>query len=153
MSTLTYDDRAPTHAPRPALLLGFGGLIPFVGLALLATLQPPSAPRALDALATYAAVILSFVGALHWGYAVRRDVGDGLATLQYGYSVLPSLIGWFALQLPMTATLRVQAATFVLCFIVDRALAAREALPDWFLRLRAALTAIAATALLAASGV
>ncbi|MBX9608969.1 MAG: DUF3429 domain-containing protein [Gammaproteobacteria bacterium] len=154
MHTLTAPAApTPAHAPRPAILLGFGGLIPFVGLALLAARAPAMAPPYLAALETYAAVILSFVGALHWGYAVRTNARGPLATLQYIYSVLPSLAGWFALHLATAATLRVQAATFVACFVADLALAEREALPRWFLRLRAALTTVAAASLVFASGV
>ena len=62
----------PGLAPAPALLLGAGGLVPFVCLPVLDALHPAS-ELLLQALATYAAVILSFVGALHWGYAVQSN--------------------------------------------------------------------------------
>jgi Protein of unknown function (DUF3429) len=137
-------------APLAALVLGAGGLTPFIGLTLLSILVPAS-DTLLPALASYAAVILSFVGALHWGYAVHANSQGRLALIQYGWSVLPGLVGWFALQLPLSFALRAQALAFIVCYGVDHRLAAAEAIPPWFLRLRAALSAIAATALIVAS--
>lgn len=142
---------ASAGAPLPALLLGAGGLVPFVGLALLSALKPPLSVASLQALATYGAVILSFVGALHWGYAVHANTRGRVAVIQYGWSVLPALCGWLALQLPPISALRAQALAFVACYAVDYALAAVEVVPRWFLRLRAALSAIAAAALVVAS--
>jgi Protein of unknown function (DUF3429) len=141
----------PDGAPLPALLLGAGGLVPFVGIALLNALSFASPDSLLQALATYSAVILGFVGALHWGYAVHANSHGRLALMQYGWGVLPALIGWLALQSPLLIALRVHAFAFVVCFAIDYALASVEVVPRWFLRLRAALSAIAAAALLVAS--
>lgn len=142
---------SPQGAPLPALLLGAGGLLPFVGLALLGVLKTEWSVFLLSALASYAAVILSFVGALHWGYAVHAQSDGRLALVQYSWSVLPALVGWLALQLPLGMALRVQALAFVVCYAIDHGLAAAEQVPRWFLRLRGALSAIAAAALLGAS--
>jgi hypothetical protein len=38
----------------------------------------------LNALLCYGVVILTFVGALHWGYAVKRDARGLGAWIQYG---------------------------------------------------------------------
>ena len=51
--------------PRSAAWLGFGGLLPFVGLALTAFVDRHHGIVWADALVAYGAVILSFVGALH----------------------------------------------------------------------------------------
>ncbi|MDA0821634.1 MAG: DUF3429 domain-containing protein [Proteobacteria bacterium] len=142
---------SPQGAPLPALLLGAGGLLPFVGLTLLGAYEPEWSGPLLAALASYAAVILSFVGALHWGYAVQAKSAGRLAFVQYGWSVLPALVGWLALQLPLGTTLRVHSLAFVVCYAVDHGLAAVEDVPRWFLRLRAVLSAVAAAMLLGAS--
>ena len=56
-----------TSAERVATGLGYAGLLPFFGgLALL--WYPPMADLGISALTLYAAVILSFVGAVHWGW-------------------------------------------------------------------------------------
>ena len=64
-------------APRPAVALGFAGLIPFVGLALLAHMAPIDvALRAQYSLSVYGAVILGFMGGCRWGFAAS-GMGEG----------------------------------------------------------------------------
>lgn len=94
-------------AMRTAQTLGLLGLLPFFALALLAWLPDDAAIGALAAprfaqlaLAGYAAVILSFLGAVHWGLALGQGVMP--ATLQrqsLSWGVVPSLLGWVALLL------------------------------------------------------
>ncbi|MDP1673241.1 MAG: DUF3429 domain-containing protein [Burkholderiales bacterium] len=138
--------------PLPALLLGAGGLIPFVGLALLAAAGPvASHVYWLTALSYYGAVILAFVGALHWAYAVKRGAEGREAWLQYGASVLPALLAWLSLLFPVWTGLRLQAGALLACYAFDRAMNRIDPVPSWFLRLRAALSGIAAASLLVAS--
>lgn len=62
---------ADAHPPPLVLLLGLLGLIPFIVTAYLAAAwQAPADLRALTALIAYAAVILSFLGGVHWGFAL-----------------------------------------------------------------------------------
>jgi len=139
-------------APAPAVVLGCGGLVPFVGLALLVAFLPvPWYAFWLGALSHYGALILSFVGALQWGYAVHSGARGARAWMQYGWSVLPCLVGWMSLQLPIWTGLRVQAAALLVCYAFDRLMARSESFPVWLLPLRAALTTIGATSLLFAS--
>src|SRR3712207_2095506 len=88
--------------PRPALWLGIAGLLPFLASALLCWTAPPNwRGVALYALAAYGAVILSFLGAVHWGLALRAPAAEAPALApRLGLGVLPSLIGWVALLLP-----------------------------------------------------
>jgi len=58
------------HDPTRALIdgLGYAGLAPFVGLALLLWLVSPDLhPFVALALAAYGAAIVSFLGGIHWG--------------------------------------------------------------------------------------
>ena len=68
----------PDHVPVPAvpLWLGASGLIPFILLAGALWISPVDYHPVLhDWIRTYAAVILSFIGAIHWGVAmVHRDM-------------------------------------------------------------------------------
>jgi len=60
-----FDAKKP---PQLALLLGYAGLVPFVSGALGIWGIPIGwRPFVLDALLDYAAVILAFMGAIHWG--------------------------------------------------------------------------------------
>ena len=139
-------------APAPAIVFGVAGLLPFVGLTLLIGIG--SVERHdffVVSLACYGAVILSFVGALHWGYAVRNDARGGWSWIQYGWSILPSLVAWVSLLLPHSTGLTVQALAVIACFAFDKAVAGINATPAWLSALRALLTVVAACALLTAS--
>lgn len=139
--------------PVPYALPGAAGLAPFVAGAAAAWLAP-DADRSLVLywLAGYAAVILAFVGALHWGVAMMDTAtsrGDQwLASL---WSVTPALVAWAALQLPTRTGLGVMAGTFVLQYAMDRRLARRHAVPAWFLPLRLRLSAVVVLCLAAAA--
>ena len=64
-------------------VLGYGGLVPFVSLALLVWLTPQPVARFLVAMQlAYGAMILCFVGSVHWGRSHGPDTGRvGGATL------------------------------------------------------------------------
>ena len=135
--------------PLPALVFGAGGLLPFLGLAALQWVVED--PRGLSLLAAYGAVILAFVGALHWGYAVRDAPRGAEAWLRYGWSVLPALAAWSCLALPPPSAVPLLAAGLVVSLLVDEALARRIDTPAWLLRLRRWLTAGGAASLLVAA--
>jgi Protein of unknown function (DUF3429) len=143
---------AKRGAPAAALVFGLGGLIPFVGLAGLALLGPPSSRAdAILKLAHYGATIVSFVGALHWGYAVRDDARGAQAWIRYGWSVVPALVAWLALQFDAVTALRIQASMLVVCILVDRRFAHELGLPGWLMSLRYWLSAVGAACPLLAS--
>jgi hypothetical protein len=123
--------------------LGWAGVLPFVGGALLLWLVPASQPQAHAfaalALSGYAAVIISFLGGVHWGVALRQDAPD-LRLLAWG--VTPSLLAWVALLMPAYAALVVHGAVLLLCWAVDRRLYPQHGLERW-LTLRFRLSAVA----------
>jgi hypothetical protein len=91
-----------------AVLLTFAGAIPFVVLGVAVLLDPVASPLAIQLLISYGAVILSFVGAVHWGFALRDTAhpvnGVALTPATLGaerqllvFGVVPALIGWVAL--------------------------------------------------------
>ena len=139
-------------APAAVLVLGFGGLLPFMGLALLAAWVPERGYAYFIAtLAQYAAVICSFVGALHWAYAVRDDARGAEAWRRYGFSVIPALAAWLALQTPVWTALRLQAGILLACLAVESRLPSTRQWPAWLAPVRYVLTLIAALSLAAAS--
>ena len=84
--------------PPLALLLGLAGLLPFLGCGLLA-LRPAADPvdaRGLLALIAYGAVILAFLGGVHWGFALP-DAARRAEPQRLSLGVVPSLVGWVAL--------------------------------------------------------
>ena len=86
--------------PMIAILLGVAGLVPFVGASLGAVaFQGDLATRSLLALQAYAAVILAFLGGVHWGFGLEIGINQSERTqrLRFGLGVVPSLVGWGAL--------------------------------------------------------
>ena len=125
-----------------AAWMGYLGLLPFVAAAVGLWFGPAWLA---GWLATYGAVILSFVGAIHWGLAMTRR--NPPPEVFYA-SVTPALVGWAALLVPRIIGLPVLAAGFIAWRIWEHR-QAREAMPRWFRRLRTVLTVGAAGSLLA----
>jgi hypothetical protein len=144
--------RSLASAPPLALGLGLGGLIPFIGLTALTVFWPQTwYAYWLTTELQYGAVILSFVGALHWGIAVELGRHAQPVVARYIWSVLPALIAWVSLQFPLWSALQLQAAALILCYIVDRRILAEPQAPSWLLSLRLLLTVVAAACLLISS--
>ena len=123
-----------------ALWLGYGGLVPFVAGAVLSWQLPPEIrPFAAAALSAYAAVIVSFLGGIHWGIGFR----DGTPRL-FIWGVVPSLVAAAALLLPPPHGLVVHGLMLLLCLAVDWRVYPAHALQAW-LPLRWRLSVVAAT--------
>lgn len=130
--------------PNAVGMLGYGGLVPFIGLAILANIEPSHGILYRGALLLYGAVILSFVGAIHWGVAMMvRDLNDQDRRTSYVWSVVPALMAWATYILsPVTAAL-VLVLGFLLQYWRDATLARKLAWPVWYLPLRIRLTLVA----------
>ena len=139
----------PDDARLPPLVawLGYGGLLPFAALSVAIALHPQGSGALQAALLQYAGLILSFVGALHWGLALRLPAGR-LRNLLLAWSVVPCLIAWLALQLPAVAAALVLEYGYALHWAFDRKLARGAGAPAWYPALRPRLTAGAMAALL-----
>jgi hypothetical protein len=133
----------------PFLVFGIAGAAPFIALAVGAwSVSPADRIAWVNWLIAYAALILAFVGALHWGVAMtapaRAAEEEWVAA---GWSVLPALFAWVAMAWPPSAALLALAALFVAQWAMDVRLARRYPVPRWFLPLRAGLTAVVAGSL------
>lgn len=132
--------------PSAPLLLGLAGLIPFWALAvtlLAGGVAAVTVPRADLALATYGAIIVSFLGGIRWGLAVRADNGGP----QYAISVLPSLVAWALLAAPEPWRLAGLGAVALALGPIDLGLVRAGLAPRWFGRLRIILSVGAGAAL------
>lgn len=127
--------------PLPAKWLGVTGAVPFVITALVAAFGPENwSAWAAYALACYGAVILSFLGGIHWGLAISNSGTARISAERLCWSVVPSLIAWSALLLPLFAGMMTLAAAFALALFVDLNTTTRALVPSWFPRLRTGLT-------------
>jgi|LNFM01.1.fsa_nt_gb hypothetical protein len=133
--------RSVNPVPATAGWLGYLGLLPFFAQAAAAVLAPPGpdslASHAAYGVATYGAVILSFLGGITWGLTVNSPhLNNTQGSRELIYSMLPALGAWAAILLPTTFTLWFCAVGFLVAFIHDWRTASLHHLPPWFLRLR-----------------
>lgn len=135
--------------PPIAALLGAGGLIPFFGLAaaLIMALPLPFGLAPLPLLIGYGIAILSFMGGVHWGLAMR----DG-RPVQYVASVIASLYAWPAIILNPADALAWLAVGFAALLAFDLWAGRRGWTSDWYNQLRWRLSLGAILSLTAAAG-
>jgi hypothetical protein len=144
---------APSPAATPsasARRLGYSGLLPFfVGAALVWLVHDELQPVVATWLAGYAAAIVSFLGGVHWGLAMRSSSADAQ---EFGWAMAPPLVAWLALVMPAHAGLVLLAFMLIVCYLVDRRFYAVQGMSAWLvLRFRLSMLA-AACCFLGAAG-
>ncbi len=135
--------------PWLAILLSVLGLVPFIvcGLAALGP-DPDTSARMLSALVGYAAIILAFVGGIHWGFELLSSGQDtAVRRARLGLGIVPPLLGWIALLLPLVVapwiSLILLIAAYIGAVLAEREAAKRELLPPRYLWLRWGFTLVA----------
>lgn len=149
--------------PIPPLVrkLGYAGLIPFIGLALMVQLAPtPMNYLSAESLAGYGAVITSFMGALHWGANLhllgKAPAGDRWEDRNaWIWGVIPALVAWVALHIYIPVGLLILASTLIIQRNIDQNTYqyyfSDEATRSAFMAMRNRLTYVAAACLTWAS--
>lgn len=146
-----------TATPRPIApalwpwlrLLGYGGWLPFATL-LLGSLIQDQPWRTL--LLAYAVGIVSFVGALSWGWALALpDLGDAQRKRLLAWSVMPCLLATLSVALPAPAQWWALAGVYGLAWWMDWRHNAVLQWPTEWLRLRMQLSLGAMLTLVAAA--
>jgi hypothetical protein len=135
--------------PLLVILLSILGLVPFVvcGLAALGP-NPDTSARMLSALIGYAAVILAFAGGIHWGLELQSRQQVALVQrARLGLGIIPPLVGWIALLLPLVAapwvSLILLIAAYIGAVLVEQEAGRRDLLPPRYLWLRWGFTLVA----------
>lgn len=132
---------AASSARGVARICGLLGLAPFWALPAVIAIWPSRSDLTVVIVATYAALILSFLGGARWGMALQADEP---APRTVALSMAPTLVAW-GLLIVLHASQRLQlfglAAVLVLVGLWD--LTSPE-VPAWYQRLRLMLTAGAA---------
>ena len=143
-----------TQIPTAPLWLGLAGVLPFLWGAISARNTDISRPIAdwlgpgflgRDLQLTYGAVILSFMSGVLWGFACKATKQN--APLFFGLSVLPALWATFVLASNAPEKLAALSAGFLALFGLDIVFFRHRLTPDWWLKLRALLTALVLTCL------
>jgi len=134
-----------------AIVLGLAGLIPFIGCALGSI--GPNADQAALALVAYGAIILAFLGGVHWGFALIEPDGRRERT-RLGLGVVPSLVGWAAVLLTIALGADAGLVLLVLGFIALTVVEARALqaglMPHGYMWLRWVLSVVVIVTLVSA---
>ena len=127
--------------------LGYGGLVPFVACALasLALPEPEWRQVAGRVLLGYGAVILSFLGGVHWGLVLAGRPAKSGGMLAVG--VLPSLAGWATLLMPLETAIAVQVGGFGGLWLYEHRVLGPGVLPTAYIAMRRWLTLVACASL------
>ncbi len=143
--------KTPPEVPRPALVLGFAGLLPFVlpGLAIWVT--PPWIAGVLHTvIIAYGLVIASFLAGVQWGFGSVATLEDGRRWRVLGLAVVPTLIAWASAFTPFPWPYAFLLVAFAMVLRYDLKLVDDGLAPAWYPQLRFPLTAAVAVALISA---
>lgn len=137
-----------TRIPRPALILGLAGLLPFLYGAL--TVAVPAAGSlgrlwgatyaGVTLLQIYGIVILCFMAGVIWGFAARAEGRQ--ATLFYALSVLPAIFVFLTAFSQPRPSLVMLIGGFLALLAIDASAARQRLAPAWWMSLRVLLTAV-----------
>jgi hypothetical protein len=127
-------------------MLGYAGLIPFIVLSISSWLAPPLGAESTDLLVLYAAIILSFMGAVHWGAALVNDGQHSGA--HYTASVIPALVAWLAVLTPTPVAITLLLVSFIMLYRHDCRVNDQLGFAAWYLPLRKQLTVVVSICLL-----
>ncbi|EFQ33113.1 hypothetical protein CGRA01v4_13237 [Colletotrichum graminicola] len=91
----------------------------------------------------YGAVIISFLGAVHWGMEYAEKTPHPRRTrFRYGMGVLAPMIAWPSLLMPVEYALTSQFAAFTFLYLADTRAKNKGWTPQWYGVYRFVLTAI-----------
>jgi hypothetical protein len=143
-------DENTVALPRTVAWIGYGGLIPFLAPIPASLLDDYHGMVWSDALYAYGAIILSFIGALHWGLAMSLPgLSEAQRSALFTWSIVPALIAWPALLLSPPLAVPLLVFGFIAHYLQDRRLAKWATLPGWYLPLRLHLSIVACSCLVA----
>ncbi|KAG8530897.1 uncharacterized protein KY384_004254 [Bacidia gigantensis] len=151
---------AMDEVPREALYLGMAGVIPYLATSLttvylawdinhadltghgflLSGQTAEAALRIVEPLQVgYGAVIISFLGAIHWGLEWAK-YGGVSRYKRYAYGVLAPAVAWPTMLLPVDMALISQFLAFTLSYFADSKAVVRGWAPPWYSTYRFVLT-------------
>ncbi len=119
------------------------GVVILGGLtAMLLSGQSNVRVPAIAALVTFVAIVLSYLGGIQAGLALREEAGTARSrTLALGLSAVPALAAWGVLWLPSSQwQVGAALALFVAVWSSDLWLARQGLIPSWFVDMRTAVT-------------
>ncbi len=134
--TISQEQHISTRIPN---IIGYLGLIPFV-ISSLAIWITAYRELAYESLVIYASIILTFIGAVHWGFGSSTSQ-ENKSNARFIFSIAPALVSWLALLTMYEYVLPIFAICFVVFWWIERYYFA-EILPIWYVQLRSRLSFI-----------
>ncbi len=129
--------------PPVAQRLGYLALVPFVlGALAIWLVRLDDRIFATAALSAYAAVVVAFLGGIHWGFGFRQDAPPPRLFI---WGVVPAIVASVALVMQPSAALVIHGVMLVACYLVDRRIYPQQGAARWLV-LRFRLTGVAALA-------
>nr|XP_057924662.1 transmembrane protein 69-like isoform X2 [Doryrhamphus excisus]XP_057924663.1 transmembrane protein 69-like isoform X2 [Doryrhamphus excisus]XP_057924664.1 transmembrane protein 69-like isoform X2 [Doryrhamphus excisus]XP_057924666.1 transmembrane protein 69-like isoform X2 [Doryrhamphus excisus]XP_057924667.1 transmembrane protein 69-like isoform X2 [Doryrhamphus excisus]XP_057924668.1 transmembrane protein 69-like isoform X2 [Doryrhamphus excisus] len=147
--TKGFSLRTIRQAPKPAMYLGFAGLIPFVAAPLAMVTTQCFYPEVAYAQLMYGASIVSFLGGARWGFAIPDGSPARPDWMNLGNSVVPSLLAWLALLCGDNVVEGVLVVLMGLGLSLHYDLTLLPGYPAWFNAMRTVLTLVATFSLVA----
>ncbi|KAJ7706902.1 hypothetical protein B0H17DRAFT_1034788 [Mycena rosella] len=156
-----------SEVPRPVMMFGLAGGLPYIGASVttvylaheaglaaagkLVHLDPGVAitilDQALNVQVTYGAVMLSFLGALHWGMEFA-GLGGAQGYRRLALGAAPVLFAWPTLALDPTMALAAQWAGFTALWAADSRATSAGWTPLWYSQYRFYLSILVGTCIL-----
>ncbi|XP_034038618.1 transmembrane protein 69-like [Thalassophryne amazonica] len=141
--------RALIHAPKPALYVGFSGLLPFVSAPLVMAVTQSFYPEVAYAQVMYGACIVAFLGGCRWGFAIPDSSPAQPDWKNLGNSVVLSLLAWLALLCRESVSEGALLVLMGLGLSLHYDLTLLPGYPSWFKAMRTILTLVATFSIVA----
>ncbi|ORY14622.1 hypothetical protein BCR34DRAFT_598966 [Clohesyomyces aquaticus] len=155
-----------SEVPRQAYYIGLAGVLPYLGTSLAtvtcawtinhatngatALMSSATAEAALHVLEPlqvgYGAMIISFLGAIHWGLEFA-GYGGHHGYNRYAIGVVAPAVAWPTVLMPVEYALITQFGAFVLLYYYDTRATYRGTTPPWYAIYRFVLTFIVGTSI------
>ncbi|MBN2866050.1 MAG: DUF3429 domain-containing protein [Thiotrichales bacterium] len=130
------------------VVLGYAGLIPFIGLPLLMVWGSAHFPQAAFWLISYAALIFSFLGGVQWMATLKAEDQKN-STFKQIMSVSVMLWAWLWLIVPQIDWFILAGLSFWALWIYEY-FAMNQAYPKTFIQMRRNLSLVAGVSLMSA---
>ncbi|MDX1974704.1 MAG: DUF3429 domain-containing protein [Rickettsiales bacterium] len=130
---------------RILLTLTIIAISPFVALSVAIAMGHYAEPaQALMTLFSYAAVIITFTGGIHWGIAIQQySKNTRVANTLALESIVPVAIAWSLVFFhAYHIQLLILSLVFTLIWVVDSLLYNMNIIPQWFFTIRCVVTPI-----------
>ena len=131
-------------------VLGYCGLIPFIFSIICIIFIPSKSIFFINISFSYGAIILTFVGAIYWGIAIKNSTKKGKVkdvNLMYIWSIIPSLLSVSFFYFSNDYRYLIIIFGYIICQLVDEYFFFLNKTSIWFIKLRRKLSLIVVTTL------